>query len=137
MTESTYVDNPTTIGGLGSGNINNACESTTSWRTETLTPTINKNKGRNKYGGKSSNGVNCISSTVPLVAKSFEGMTPAIIIVLLLPGEKVTLAKPINGFRNDFLTYTAANEENGADNVPLFRDGEDPIEIFEKKSFQY
>ena len=64
---------------------------------------------------------------------SFEGMTPSIKIVLSLTGEKVASAKPIDVFRKDFSTYIAANMENGADIVPLFRDGEDLIVILEKK----
>ena len=94
---------------------------------------VNKYKGKNKYGGKGSNNNKNTTNTVPSVTDSFEAMTPAIKIFLSLPGEKVASTKPIDGFRKDFSTYIAANMENGADIVPLFRDSEDPIEILEKK----
>ena len=135
MTEATDVYTPTTTGGLASGNVNNTRGSTTSSSTKMTTPTSNKNKGRNRNSGKPSNGVKSTLSTVPSVTKSFEGMTPAINIVLLLPGEKVASVKPIDGFCKDFSTYVAANMENGVDVVPIFRDGEDPVEISEKKIF--
>ena len=60
-------------------------------------------------------------------------MPPAIKLVLALPGEKVTLAKLINGFCKDFLAYLAANMETGINIVPLFRDVEDPVDVLEKK----
>ena len=67
------------------------------------------------------------------MTNSFEGITLVIKIVLSLTGEKIVSTKPINGFCKDLLTYIAAKMENGADIVPLFRDGEDLIENLKKK----
>ena len=129
MTEATGVDTPTPTGGPASGNTNSTRESTTLLRTETSTPTTNKNKGKNNNSGKPSNSVKNTVSTVPSLTESFEGMTPVIKIILQLLGEKLAL--------QEFLTYIPANTDNGADIVSLFRDGEDPIEILEKKDSQY
>jgi len=79
--------------------------------------------------------VRSISISVPSISEGYEGMTPAIKVVLNLPGKNVTLAKLIEGFRKDSLIYVAANVENGLDIVPLFRDGNDPLETLEKKMF--
>ena len=63
-------------------------------------------------------------------------MTPEIRVVLTLLAEKVTLGKPMEGFRKYFSMYVAANMENRLDIVPLFRDRRDPIEALEKKYSQ-
>ena len=132
MTESTDIETPTITGGPSSGNVNNTHGSTTQSRTNTSAPTASKYKGNNKHGGKGNNNKNN-ANTVPSVTDSFKGMTSSIKIFLSLPGEKIASSKLIDGFRKEFLTYIAANMENGADIVPIFRDGEDPIEILEKK----
>ena len=62
-------------------------------------------------------------------------MTPKIKLVLALPGGKVTLAKLINAFRNDFSTYIAATMENGIDIFLVLRDGLDPEVALEAKRF--
>ena len=118
---------------MTSGNVNNTHGSTTPSQTETHAPTANKYKGKNKNGGKGSNNNKNITNNVPSMTDSFKEMMPVIKIFLSLPGEKVASAEPIDGFHKDFLTCIAANMENGADIVPLFRYGEDPIEILEKK----
>ena len=76
-----------------------------------------------------------ISSGIPSVAKSYEGMTPKTKLVLALLGGKVTLAKPINESCKDFSTYTAATMENGIDIVPLLRDVLYPEVALEAKRF--
>ena len=90
-------------------------------------------KEKNKNGGKGSNNNKSNANTVPFVTNSFKRMTPAIKIFLSLSGKKVASVKPIDGCCKDFSTYIAENMEKGADVVPLFRDGEDSIEILENK----
>ena len=62
-------------------------------------------------------------------------MTPKIKLVLALPGEKVTISKPIDAFRKDFFTYIAATMENGIYIAPLLRYDLDPEVALEVKRF--
>ena len=132
MTENSDVRSPP-VGGTVSRNTASTGESTTPSLTNNNSPPGNRykeeNMDRNNISSSTKNNSNIISTVV----EAYKGMTPAIKLVLALPGEKIALAKPIDAFRKAFLTCLVFNKENGIDAVQLFRDGEDPVETLDKK----
>ena len=128
--------NSITLGETVSVGANKTGGPTNPSHTENNTPTMNRNRGRSRNGENTRNALGGnASSYIPSVAKSYEGMMPKIKLVLALPGGKVTLAKLINAFRNDFSTYIAATMENGIDIFLILRDGLDPEVALEAKRF--